>query len=151
MGRGWTSSTWIEKNNSSEERQKIQGSAICSICSSFSNCNPSRCCPFIMPSIQTVLSSTTIPSILRCSTHLLCLQSLVLRAAELEGQHCLENLPEQFSSSLRGIVTTFALENQKLNHVLQEHTDMLKTMETHFMAKEMSNEARPWKRRKGTN
>ncbi len=66
-----------------------------------------------------------------------------LEAAELEGQRRLKNLPEQFSSSLRGIVTTFALENQKLNHVLQEHTDMLKTMETHFMAKEMSNEARP--------
>ncbi len=66
-----------------------------------------------------------------------------LEAAELEGQRRLENLPEQFFSSLRGIVTTFALENQKLNHVLQEHTNMLKTMETHFMAKEMSNEARP--------
>ncbi|SJL08292.1 uncharacterized protein ARMOST_11655 [Armillaria ostoyae] len=70
-----------------------------------------------------------------------------LNAAEQEGHHRLENLPEQISSSLRGIVTTFALENQKLNQALQEQCSMLKVMESCLITQD-TNQTGPRKRRK---
>lgn len=56
----------------------------------------------------------------------------LLDAAEVEGRHYLNNLPEQFSASLWGIVTTFALENQKLSQALLKQTSMLKAMQGHL-------------------
>ncbi len=73
----------------------------------------------------------------------------LLEAAETEARHRLENLPEQFTASLRGIVTTFTLENQKLNQVLNEQTNMLKLMESRLDATGSTSKQPPRKRRRG--